>query len=218
VLHRLREWGVQRIYGYPGDGINGFLGALDRADGDPDFIQGAARGDVRADGVWACEIHRRRRRVPRHVRPGRDSSLERSLTTRSSTTRPLSRSSASRSGCRSAAPISKRWICTRSSRTYPLTSRSAPIPLRRVISSTVPCASPRPSARSPRSSSPTTCRKRTLSPHRRTSTGQSSPASAFRSAASSRPSPSSNAPPRFSTSASVSRCSSGRAPPGPRRR
>ncbi len=39
VLSRLREWGVHRIYGYPGDGINGFLGALDRADGDPEFIQ-----------------------------------------------------------------------------------------------------------------------------------------------------------------------------------
>src|SRR5207249_9495332 len=39
VLHRLTEWGVHRIYGYPGDGINGFLGALDRADGDPEFIQ-----------------------------------------------------------------------------------------------------------------------------------------------------------------------------------
>src|SRR5436305_1181326 len=39
VLKRLREWGVHRIFGYPGDGINGFLGALDRADGDPDFIQ-----------------------------------------------------------------------------------------------------------------------------------------------------------------------------------
>jgi pyruvate dehydrogenase (quinone) len=39
VLKRLREWGVHRIYGYPGDGINGFLGALDRADGDPEFIQ-----------------------------------------------------------------------------------------------------------------------------------------------------------------------------------
>src|SRR6266480_358709 len=38
-LKRLREWGVHRIFGYPGDGINGFLGALDRADGDPDFIQ-----------------------------------------------------------------------------------------------------------------------------------------------------------------------------------
>src|SRR5262249_24831597 len=39
VLARLREWGVHRIFGYPGDGINGFLGALDRADGDPDFVQ-----------------------------------------------------------------------------------------------------------------------------------------------------------------------------------
>jgi pyruvate dehydrogenase (quinone) len=39
VLKRLREWGIHRIYGYPGDGINGFLGALDRADGDPQFIQ-----------------------------------------------------------------------------------------------------------------------------------------------------------------------------------
>jgi pyruvate dehydrogenase (quinone) len=39
VLSRLREWGVHRVYGYPGDGINGFLGALDRAGGDPDFVQ-----------------------------------------------------------------------------------------------------------------------------------------------------------------------------------
>src|SRR3954464_389760 len=39
ILERLRDWGVHRIYGYPGDGINGFLGALDRADGDPEFIQ-----------------------------------------------------------------------------------------------------------------------------------------------------------------------------------
>jgi pyruvate dehydrogenase (quinone) len=39
VLSRLREWGVHRVYGYPGDGINGFLGAYDRAKGDPEFIQ-----------------------------------------------------------------------------------------------------------------------------------------------------------------------------------
>jgi pyruvate dehydrogenase (quinone) len=39
MLRRLTEWGVHRIYGYPGDGINAFLGALDRADGDPEFIQ-----------------------------------------------------------------------------------------------------------------------------------------------------------------------------------
>ncbi|HEY3922142.1 MAG TPA: thiamine pyrophosphate-requiring protein [Gaiellaceae bacterium] len=39
ILERLREWDVHRIYGYPGDGINALLGALDRADGDPELIQ-----------------------------------------------------------------------------------------------------------------------------------------------------------------------------------
>src|SRR3954467_5730681 len=39
ILARLKEWGVHRIYGYPGDGINALLGALDRAGGDPDFVQ-----------------------------------------------------------------------------------------------------------------------------------------------------------------------------------
>src|SRR5262245_29874384 len=39
VLKRLTEWNVHRIFGYPGDGINGFLGALDRGEGDPEFIQ-----------------------------------------------------------------------------------------------------------------------------------------------------------------------------------
>lgn len=39
LLRRLYEWGIDRIFGYPGDGINGFLGALDRAEGHPEFIQ-----------------------------------------------------------------------------------------------------------------------------------------------------------------------------------
>src|SRR5213592_3100190 len=28
ILDRLAEWGVKRVYGYPGDGINGLLGAF----------------------------------------------------------------------------------------------------------------------------------------------------------------------------------------------
>src|SRR6202042_1753094 len=32
VVERLHAWGVRRIYGYPGDGINGVIGALQRAD------------------------------------------------------------------------------------------------------------------------------------------------------------------------------------------
>jgi pyruvate dehydrogenase (quinone) len=39
LLERLDEWGVNRIFGYPGDGINGIVGALDRAQEEIDFIQ-----------------------------------------------------------------------------------------------------------------------------------------------------------------------------------
>jgi pyruvate dehydrogenase (quinone) len=39
LLDRLSQWGVSRIYGYPGDGINGILGALDRARERIRFVQ-----------------------------------------------------------------------------------------------------------------------------------------------------------------------------------
>ncbi|WP_434674346.1 thiamine pyrophosphate-requiring protein [Pseudomonas sp. R1-15] len=39
LVERLYEWGVRRIYGYPGDGINGVFGALNRAKGKIQFIQ-----------------------------------------------------------------------------------------------------------------------------------------------------------------------------------
>lgn len=32
IIQRLSSWGINRIYGYPGDGINGILGALGRSD------------------------------------------------------------------------------------------------------------------------------------------------------------------------------------------
>jgi pyruvate dehydrogenase (quinone) len=32
LIERLHEWGVRRIFGYPGDGINGIMGALQRAE------------------------------------------------------------------------------------------------------------------------------------------------------------------------------------------
>ena len=38
-VERLYEWGVRTIFGYPGDGINGVLGALDRFGGKIRFIQ-----------------------------------------------------------------------------------------------------------------------------------------------------------------------------------
>ncbi|EKE43204.1 hypothetical protein OCGS_2795 [Oceaniovalibus guishaninsula JLT2003] len=39
VVERLAAWGVEVIFGYPGDGINGVIGALDRADGRIRFVQ-----------------------------------------------------------------------------------------------------------------------------------------------------------------------------------
>ena len=39
LLSRLRGWGVAEVFGYPGDGINGLLGAFSKADDQPRFIQ-----------------------------------------------------------------------------------------------------------------------------------------------------------------------------------
>ncbi len=39
IVQRLYDWGVRRIFGYPGDGINGLFGALNRAEGKIEFIQ-----------------------------------------------------------------------------------------------------------------------------------------------------------------------------------
>ncbi len=39
IVERLAAWGIRRIYGFPGDGINGVLGALRRAGDRIEFIQ-----------------------------------------------------------------------------------------------------------------------------------------------------------------------------------
>ncbi|HVZ43900.1 MAG TPA: thiamine pyrophosphate-requiring protein [Ramlibacter sp.] len=39
VLARLHAWGVHRVFGYPGDGINAFLGAFDRMQERIEFVQ-----------------------------------------------------------------------------------------------------------------------------------------------------------------------------------
>ena len=39
LIERLHTWGVRRIFGYPGDGVNGVLAALQRAKGRIDFVQ-----------------------------------------------------------------------------------------------------------------------------------------------------------------------------------
>jgi len=32
ILTRLSQWGIRRVYGYPGDGINGMIGAFGRTE------------------------------------------------------------------------------------------------------------------------------------------------------------------------------------------
>jgi pyruvate dehydrogenase (quinone) len=39
LIQRIKEWGIRRIYGFPGDGINGIIGAIDRANGEIEYIQ-----------------------------------------------------------------------------------------------------------------------------------------------------------------------------------
>ncbi|WP_067825350.1 thiamine pyrophosphate-requiring protein [Nocardia inohanensis] len=39
VVARLREWGVEQVFGYPGDGINGLIAAFGRAGDTPAFVQ-----------------------------------------------------------------------------------------------------------------------------------------------------------------------------------
>jgi pyruvate dehydrogenase (quinone) len=39
LLQRLSDWGINRIYGYPGDGINGIIGALGRAEDRFEFVR-----------------------------------------------------------------------------------------------------------------------------------------------------------------------------------
>src|SRR2546430_16653108 len=39
VLERLRDWGVEQVFGYPGDGINGLVASFGKADNHPRFVQ-----------------------------------------------------------------------------------------------------------------------------------------------------------------------------------
>src|SRR5207248_2246214 len=39
ILNRLTEWGIKRLYGYPGDGINGLLGAFHEVGDKLEFVQ-----------------------------------------------------------------------------------------------------------------------------------------------------------------------------------
>jgi hypothetical protein len=62
IVERLYAWGVRKIFGYPGDGINGVFGALNRAQHKQDeqakieFIQ--ARHEEMAAFALRCGLRR----------------------------------------------------------------------------------------------------------------------------------------------------------------
>ncbi|HVJ92648.1 MAG TPA: thiamine pyrophosphate-binding protein [Labilithrix sp.] len=39
IVRRMAHWGVRRVFGYPGDGINGLMGAFGRGGHEIEFIQ-----------------------------------------------------------------------------------------------------------------------------------------------------------------------------------
>src|SRR4051794_25105640 len=56
LIARLRAWGIHRVYGYSGDGVDPILAAMHRADGDPRLItarhEEAAAFMATADAKW----------------------------------------------------------------------------------------------------------------------------------------------------------------------
>ena len=65
---RINEWGIKRIYGYPRDGINGIMGALDRANGAVDYIQ-VCHEDGGVHGLRSRQVHGGSRHLSRDLGP-----------------------------------------------------------------------------------------------------------------------------------------------------
>ena len=59
LVQRLHDWGVRHIFGYPGDGINGVFGALNRAEGKIEFIQARHEEMAAFMASRLCQVHRR---------------------------------------------------------------------------------------------------------------------------------------------------------------
>ena len=116
VIDRLHAWGVHRIFGYPGDGIDPILGALRRAAGDPEYVgarheEGAAlmaTGHAKYTGGVGCCLATHGPGAVHLLNGLYDAKLD---VARSSP------SSASSSAARSAAPTSRSSIRPCSSRT-----------------------------------------------------------------------------------------------------
>ncbi len=141
LVERLHAWGVRKIFGYPGDGINGVFGALNRAGGKIDFIQ--ARHEEMAAFMASAyaKFTGELASASRHQAPAQRISSPASMM-RGSITCRCWRSPDNRRAMPSAGIISRKLIFRASSRMWPAPSCSRRPPRRRcAISSIAPSAS-----------------------------------------------------------------------------
>ncbi len=143
---RLAEWGVKTIFGYPGDGINGLLGAMQRNDLPFEFIQ-VRHEEMAAFMAAAYAKFTGEVGVCMATSGPGATHLLTGCTTRTWTTCRCSPSPASRRATSTARITSRSSTSRASSRTSPPTCSRRPRPRRSVTSSTAPCASPRPNGR-----------------------------------------------------------------------
>ena len=158
LVKRLHAWGVRRIFGYPGDGINGIIGALDRAEDKIDFIQ--VRHEEMA-AFMACAHAKFTGEVgvclatsgpgAIHLLNGLyDAKLD-----HQPVVAIVGQSARTAIGGEYQQEVDLQSLFKDVAAS---TCRRPPTPAQVRHSSTAPCASPSPSAPSPASSSPTTCR------------------------------------------------------------
>ena len=70
LLQRLREWGVEHVFSYAGDGINGLLAAWGRAEDRPRFVQARHEEMAAFEAVGYAKFSGRVGRVRGHAGPG----------------------------------------------------------------------------------------------------------------------------------------------------
>ena len=119
ILQRLREWDVEQVFGYAGDGINGLLAAWQRADDQPRFIQARHEEMAAFEACRLRQVLRPGRGVHRHQRARGDPPAQRSLRRQARPCRGSWRSSARRPARPWVAPTSRRSTCSACTRTWP---------------------------------------------------------------------------------------------------
>ena len=79
LVERLMAWGVEVVFGLPGDGINGFMEALRKHRDKIRFIQVRHEEGGRVRGLRLRQVHRAAGRLHRHQRPRRHPPAQRPL-------------------------------------------------------------------------------------------------------------------------------------------